>query len=72
MNVTQSVDLHDVDAYWKSRNLVAAGLYKWLNRGSQKRGLTWARLNAILKRHEVPEPRITEDRQMQFSFMESR
>ena len=22
MNSTQSVDLHDVDAYWKSRNLV--------------------------------------------------
>jgi len=55
--------------FWR---LVVAGLYKWLNRRSQKRGLTWARLDAILKRHEVPEPRITESRQMQFSFMGAR
>ena len=55
--------------FWR---LVVAGLHKWLNRRSQRRGLTWARLNAILKRHKVPEPEITESRQMQFSFMESR
>jgi hypothetical protein len=55
--------------FWR---LVVAGLYKWLNRRSQKRGLTWARLNAILKRYGVPEPRITESRQMQFSFARSR
>ena len=52
--------------------LVVAGLYKWLNRRSQKRGLTWARLNAIISRYQLPKPRITESRQMQFSFMESR
>lgn len=55
--------------FWR---LVVVGLYKWLNRRSQKRGLTWMRLNAILKRHGVPEPRITESRQMQFSFMGAR
>ena len=55
--------------FWR---LVVVGLYKWLNRRSQKRGLTWMRLNAILKRHGVPEPRITESRQMQFSFTGTR
>lgn len=55
--------------FWRP---VVAGLYKWLNRRSQKRGLTWARLNEILERHEVPGPRITESRQMQFSFMGAR
>lgn len=55
--------------FWR---LVVVGLYKWLNRRSQKRSLTWARLNAILKRYSIPKPRITESRQMQFSFMGSR
>lgn len=55
--------------FWR---LVVAGLYKWLNRRSQKRGLTWAKLNATLKRYGVPGPRITESRQMQFSFMGAR
>lgn len=55
--------------FWR---LVVAGLYKWLNRRSQKRSLTWAQLNRILKRYNVPVPRITESRQMQFSFMRSR
>jgi hypothetical protein len=47
---------------------VETGLYKWLNRRSLKRGMTWARLRTMLKRYKVPEPRITESRQMQFSF----
>ena len=55
--------------FWR---LVVERLYKWLNRRSQKRGLTWARLKRILKRYGIPGPRITESRQMQFAFMESR
>ena len=54
--------------FWR---LVVAGLYKWLNRRSQKRGLTWARLNAIINRYQLPKPCITESRQQFFSFMRS-
>ena len=38
-------------------------LYKWLNRRSQRRSLTWRALNRTLKRHEIPPPRIVEQRQ---------
>ena len=60
-----------LDKFWR---LVVEGLYKWLNRRSQKRSLTWANLKRTLKRHAIPRPRITESRQMQmqFVFMESR
>ena len=54
-----------LNKFWR---LVEPGLYKWLNRRSLKRGMTWARLRTMLKRYKVPEPRITESRQMQFSF----
>lgn len=54
--------------YWRS---IEFGLYKWLNRRSQKRSLTWKQLNIILKRHGLSGPKITEtpQRQLQFSFM---
>lgn len=57
---------NSLNKFWR---MVEAGLYKWLNRRSQKRSLTWARLNKILKRYEIPKPRVTESRQMQFVFM---
>jgi len=38
-------------------------LYKWLNRRSQRRSLTWRALNRTLQRHEIPPPRIVEQRQ---------
>jgi group II intron reverse transcriptase/maturase len=37
-------------------------LYKWLNRRSQKRSLTWRAFYAVLDRFQVPRPRITEER----------
>jgi len=37
-------------------------LYKWLNRRSQKRSLTWKSLNRLLQRFQMPRPRITESR----------
>lgn len=37
-------------------------LFKWLNRRSQRRSLTWAALNRLLKRYQVPQPRIVEQR----------
>jgi group II intron reverse transcriptase/maturase len=38
-------------------------LYQWLNRRSQRRSLTWRALNRTLQRHEIPPPRIVEQRQ---------
>lgn len=57
--------------FWRC---VVFGLYKWLNRRSQKNSMRWERLNIILKRHRIPGPRITESRQRQleFSFRRSR
>jgi len=35
-------------------------VFKWLNRRSQKRSYTWDEFNWLLKRHQVPQPRIWE------------
>lgn len=35
-------------------------LFKWLNRRSQKRSLTWVQFDALLKRYRIPTPRIVE------------
>jgi RNA-directed DNA polymerase len=35
-------------------------LYKWLNRRSQKRSVTWAAFNRLLSRFHIPPPRIVE------------
>ena len=35
-------------------------LYKWLNRRSQRRSLSWPALNRLLARFQVPRPRIVE------------
>jgi group II intron reverse transcriptase/maturase len=49
-------------------------LYKWLNRRSQRRSLTWPALNRLLKRFQIPPPRIVEKKvggmpcQMEMSF----
>jgi len=49
-------------------------LYKWLNRRSQRRSFTWAAFNRLLRRFQVPRPRIVEKRdpgmpcQMEMSF----
>ncbi len=37
-------------------------LYKWLNRRSQKRSLTWPALRRTLTRFQIPRPRIVEQR----------
>jgi len=35
-------------------------LYKWLNRRSQRRSLTWSAFNRMLNRFQVPPPRVVE------------
>jgi group II intron reverse transcriptase/maturase len=35
-------------------------VYKWLNRRSQRKSLTWAAFDRLLRRFEVPQPRIIE------------
>jgi len=36
-------------------------LYKWLNRRSQRRSLSWPAMDRLLKRFQVPRPRIVEE-----------
>jgi RNA-directed DNA polymerase len=48
-------------------------LYKWLNRRSQRKSLTWPGLQRLLARFQVPRPRIVETQgemscQMELSF----
>jgi hypothetical protein len=49
-------------------------LYKWLNRRSQRRSLTWSAFSRMLTRFQIPRPRIVEQRngvmpcQMELSF----
>ena len=42
------------------RTLSCQILFKWLNRRSQRRSLTWLAFNRLLERHQVPLPRIRE------------
>ena len=35
-------------------------LFKWLNRRSQRRSLRWSAFNRLLKRFQVPPPRVVE------------
>lgn len=39
---------------------VCRALYKWLNRRSQVKSLTWPAVNRLLARFQVPQPRIVE------------
>jgi group II intron reverse transcriptase/maturase len=39
-------------------------VYKWLNRRSQRRSLTWPEVDRLLERFQVPKPRIMENRAM--------
>jgi group II intron reverse transcriptase/maturase len=49
-------------------------LYKWLDRRSQRKSLTWSGVNRLLTRFQVPRPRIVEQRgvrkpcQLELSF----
>ena len=41
-------------------NETCRALYKWLNRRSQRKSLSWPALNRLLARFQVPPPRIVE------------
>ena len=41
-------------------NAACRALYKWLNRRSQRKSLTWPAVNRLLVRFQVPAPRIVE------------
>ena len=43
-------------------------LYKWLNRRSQRHSVTWPAFKAMIKRYNVPQPRITQQRTTQLSL----
>jgi group II intron reverse transcriptase/maturase len=45
-------------------NAACRALYKWLNRRSQRKSLTWPAVNRLLARFQVPPPRIMEKRKL--------
>jgi group II intron reverse transcriptase/maturase len=45
-------------ALWRFHKEVVGLLYKWLNRRSQRRSLTWAQLNRLLERLAFPRPTV--------------
>ena len=49
-------------ALWSFYRKVVDLLYKWLNRRSQRKSLSWTKLNRLLVNVELPKPRITENR----------
>lgn len=53
---------HNSRSLWAFYNLACELVYKWLNRRSQRRSYTWARLNAMLERYGIPKPRISDKR----------
>jgi RNA-directed DNA polymerase len=56
--------------------LTCRTVFKWLNRRSQKRSLTWKAFNRLLSRFEVPQPHIVESNarrqpcQLELSFFD--
>lgn len=46
-------------------NEIEKFIFKWLNRRSQRRSFTWPEFKALVKRFELPRPRITESREVQ-------
>lgn len=51
---------HNSTSLWAFYTHACELVYKWLNRRSQRRSFTWERLKAMLGRHNLPKPRITE------------
>lgn len=45
-------------ALWRFHREVMGLLHKWLNRRSQRRGLTWPQLNRLLERLAFPRPTV--------------
>jgi RNA-directed DNA polymerase len=64
--LAQKVRGHDVyygvtgnaPALYKFHRKVEELWFRWLNRRSQKRSLTWAQFAAYLKRHPLPKPKV--------------
>jgi group II intron reverse transcriptase/maturase len=50
--------------YWQT----TGELFKWLNRRSQKPGYTWRSFHRLLKRFQVPAPRIVEGERRQLAL----
>lgn len=46
----------NVASLWSFHSGVVKLLYKWLNRRSQRRSLTWEKLRGLLKRLRFPTP----------------
>jgi len=49
---------HNSKSLWEFYRHTCVLVYKWLNRRSQRRSFTWARLTAMLERYQIPKPSI--------------
>jgi len=60
--------INNFDRINKYFRLVCRLLFKWLNRRSQRKSYNWQQFNAMLKRHHIEKPRITERHNGQLNF----
>lgn len=51
---------HNSESLWEYWNHMKRVVYKWLNRRSQRRSFTWAKLTAMMERYKIPAPYIKE------------
>ena len=56
---------HKLTSYYRA---VAKALFKWLNRRSEKRSYTWSQFERLLRRQDVPLPRIRGPSMRQLAF----
>lgn len=60
--------INNFERIQKYFRLVCRILFKWLNRRSQRKSYNWQQFNAMLKRHNIERPRITERHNGQLGF----
>lgn len=53
---------------WRFYDAVVEQCYKWLNRRSQRKSLTWAQLKRLWKQMGVPKPRVSQPQRSSLSW----
>lgn len=63
-------NFESIDKYYKQVRQI---LFKWLNRRSQRKSFNWNQFDALLIRHNMEKPRITQtdNRQVSFEFIQA-
>ena len=60
---------HNSKSLWRFYCHAIGLVYKWLNRRSQRRSFTWARLNTMLERYGIPKPSIQAKPKKRFAYV---